>query len=164
LFLKQADQRPRTRIYSVPFHERNSLLLKSSRPKTKDQNLFLSKKEIVFSQKQETKDQGPAPIQFLFKEEIDFFSKAADQRPRIRSYSVPFQGRNCLLLKNSIQKTKDQIRYSSFSRQKLTSFQRQQTKDQGPDFIQFLLKERKWIWSLVFGLLLLRRSKFVYYK
>jgi hypothetical protein len=50
--------------------------------------------KMTSSLKQQTKDHGPDPIQFLFKEEIDFFSKAADQRPRTRSYSVPFEGRN----------------------------------------------------------------------
>jgi hypothetical protein len=45
------------------------------------------------------------------------FSKAADQIPMTRIYSVPF------------------------SRKKLTSSQKQQTKDQGPDPIQFLVKE-----------------------
>jgi hypothetical protein len=91
-FLKAADQRPRTIIYSVLFQERNCLLLKSSRPKTKDQILFssFSMNKMTSSQKQQTKDPGPDPIQFFFKEEIDFFSKAADQRPRTRSYSVPF--------------------------------------------------------------------------
>jgi hypothetical protein len=48
--------------------------------------------KMTSSQKQQTKDQGPDPFQVLFKEEIDFFSKAADQRPKTRFNSVPFEG------------------------------------------------------------------------
>jgi hypothetical protein len=65
-------------------------------PKTKEQIHFCSfpMNKMTSSQKQQTKDQVPDPIQFLYNEQNDFFRKAADQRPRTRSYSVPFQGRN----------------------------------------------------------------------
>jgi hypothetical protein len=91
-FLKAADQRQRTGSISFHFQSKSLLCLKSSRTKTKDQILFSSfpMNKMTSSKKHQTKDQGPDLIQFLFKEEIDLFSKSADQRPRTRSNSVSF--------------------------------------------------------------------------
>jgi hypothetical protein len=87
---------------------------------------------------QQTKDQGPDPIQFRCNEQIDFLKNAADQRPRTRFNSVTFQLTNRLLKKCSRPKTKDQIQFNYFVMNKSTSSQIQQTKDQGPDIIKFL--------------------------
>jgi hypothetical protein len=98
---KSLDQRPRNRSISVPFQWTKWLRPKSSRPKTKYQIQFSSftMNKMTSSEKQQTKDQGPDLIQFFFKEEIDFFSEASDQRLRTRSNSVPFHQQNDLFLK-----------------------------------------------------------------
>jgi hypothetical protein len=68
-------------------------LTSSLKQQTKDQGpdpiQFLFKEEIYFFSK--AANEGPEYIQFLLKKEIDFFSKAADQRPRTRSYSAPLR-------------------------------------------------------------------------
>jgi hypothetical protein len=163
-FPNTADQRPRTRFNSAPLPWTNQLLPKCCRPKTKDQIKFSSfamnkltfpkcsrpktKDQILFSsfamnkstysQMQQTKDQGPDSIQFLCHDQINFFANVADQRPRTRSNSFPLTWTNQLLPKYSRPKTKDQIQFSSFAMNKSTYSQVPQTKDQGPDSIQFI--------------------------
>jgi hypothetical protein len=48
-------------------------------------------KKSTSSQIQQTKDQGPDPIQFFCNEQINLFPNAADQRPRTRFNSVHLQ-------------------------------------------------------------------------
>jgi uncharacterized pyridoxamine 5'-phosphate oxidase family protein len=115
-----------------------------TKDRTKDQIQFSSFaiNKSTFSQISQTKDQGPDPTEFLCNEYIVFFSNLADQRPRTRSNSVPMQPTNQLLLKCCRPKTKDQIQFSSIAMHKSTSSQMWQTKDQGPDPIQFLSNEK----------------------
>jgi hypothetical protein len=141
-FSKAADQKPRTRSNSVLKQGTNQLLLKSCRPKTKDQIQFSlnAKNKLTSSQKLQTKNQGPHQIQFKCKEQIDFLSKAADQRPRTRSNSVNMQKKSTYFQKLQT-KDQDQIQCSSNAKNKLASSQKLQTKDQGADLIQFKCKE-----------------------
>jgi hypothetical protein len=98
--------------------------------------------KLTSSQMQQTKEQGPDPIQFFCQEQIYFFSNTADQRPRTKSNSFPMQFTNQLLPKCSRPKTKDQIFFSSFAMNKSTSSQIQQTKDQGPNQMNFQCSEQ----------------------
>jgi hypothetical protein len=109
-----------------------------------DQMLICSfaKNKLTLCQMQQTKDQGPYADQFLCKERINFMPDAVDQRPRTRCWSVPLQGTNQFLFQYSRPKTKDQILISSFAKNKSTSSQMLQTKDQGLDPNQFLCKEQ----------------------
>jgi hypothetical protein len=139
-----ADQRPRTRLYSVTLKGTNQLPLQCSRPKTKDQIIFscFVMNKLTSSRMPQAKVQGPDPIQLLWNEQTDFLSNAADQIPRTRSYSVDYKWTNQLPLKCSKPKTKDQIVFSCFEINIPTSSQMQQTKDQGPDPIQLLWNEQ----------------------
>jgi hypothetical protein len=118
--------RPKTKdqiqFSSVPLQRINGLLLKSCRPKTKDQIQFSSNA----------------------KKQIDFFSKAADQRPRIRSAAFGKKSICSLHLKR--------IKFGPWS---LVCCIWEEVN-------LFMAKELNWIWSLVFALLYLERSRFVH--
>jgi hypothetical protein len=77
-----ANQRPRTRLYSVALKLTYRLPLKCSRPKTKDQILFscFEMNKPTSSQMHQIKDLGPDCIQLLRNEQTDVLSNATDQR------------------------------------------------------------------------------------